>query len=210
MGDHPADLVLDGLRAALAGTRDVEVVGWARDGIAAMRLLREARPDVAIVDLHMPRKSGLDVLRAAAHEELAVRVLIVTSFDDDATYRDALAAGARGFLGKESGIARLLEAVRALARGETFFESGVSERARRALTPSEPRTGAPSRRESPLTPREREVLRLIATGLSNREIAFQLGTTEGTVKNHTSSILTKLDVRDRTRAVLVALRDGWI
>jgi DNA-binding NarL/FixJ family response regulator len=204
--DH--DLVLDGLRAALASVEDVEIVGCAHDGIEALRLLRDVRPDVAILDVHMPRRSGLDVARAARHEGLPTAILMVTSFDDEATWREALALGVRGFLGKTVGVARLLEGVRALARGETFHGSASSERARAEIAGRA--AALPARRENPLTPKEREVLRLIATGASNREIADQLGTAEGTVKNHTSSILTKLDVRDRTRAVLVALRDGWI
>ncbi|MDQ3030867.1 MAG: response regulator transcription factor [Myxococcota bacterium] len=204
--DH--DLVIEGLRAALASVDDVEIVGVASDGLAALRLLRDARPDVAVIDLHMPLRSGLDVARAAAHEQLPVAILMVTSFDDRETYDAARALGVRGFLGKSIGVARLLEAIRAVARGETFFESGTSERAKRAIAQRLPRLRAG--RENPLTPRELEVLRLMATGLTNREIAAVLGTSEGTVKNHGSSILTKLDVGDRTRAVLVALRDGWI
>lgn len=201
--DH--ELLLDGLAAALADAPDITLVGRAPDGLAALRLLRDERPDVAVLDLHMPLRSGMDVLRAAAHEGLGARVILVTSFDDDASYREALAAGARGFLGKTAGVKRLIEAVRTVARGETYFESGIGERARGA-GPS-PQRGP---RDNPLTPREREILRLIATGLSNGEIAEQLGTAEGTVKNQTSSILMKLGVRDRTRAVLAALRDGWI
>lgn len=198
--DH--EMVLDGLSAALEKIPDITLVGRASDGLSALRLLRDHRPDVAVLDIHMPRKTGMDVLRAVGHEGLAVRVILVTSFDDDPTYREALALGARGFLGKGAGIARLIEAVRTVSRGSTYFESGVAERAR-AASPRPPR-------ENPLSPREQEILRLIATGLTSREIAEQLGTSEGTVKNQTSSILTKLAVGDRTRAVLVALRDGWI
>lgn len=201
--DH--ELLLDGLVSALEKAPDITVVGRATDGLAALRLLRERRPEVAILDVQMPLRSGIDVVRAAGHEGLGVRACLITSFDDEETFRDALAAGARGFLGKSAGVQRLIEAVRALARGETYFESGLGERARSAV-------GAAVRppRDNPLTPREREILRLIATGQSNREIAEHLGTREGTVKNQTSSILLKLGVRDRTRAVLVALRDGWI
>jgi len=203
--DH--DLVLDGLRAALQHYDDLELAGSAGDGLAAIRLIRELRPHVAVLDLHMPKRSGLDVARALQHEALPTRTLIVTSFDDDETYRAALAAGVSGFMGKAAGVERLVSAIRAVARGETFYESGVSERARKAMPEiTAPRAG----RDNPLTPREREVLRSIATGLNNQEIADQLSMRVGTVKNHTSSILSKLGVRDRTRAALVGLRDGWI
>lgn len=207
--DH--EMLLDGLSSALARAPDITLAGRASDGLLALHLLRDERPDVALLDVHMPVRTGMDVLRAARHEGLPTRIVLMTSFDDDPTYREALALGAHGFLGKSAGVQRVLAAVRAVARGETSFESGIGERARRAQRPSsgEPPPRPPPR-ENPLTPREREILRLIATGLSNREIAEHLGTSEGTVKNQTSSILMKLEVRDRTRAVLIALRDGWI
>lgn len=200
--DH--SMVVDGLVAALQVAPEITVVGRAADGLSALRLFRNSRPDVALLDIHMPVRSGLEVLRAVGHEGLGVRVILITSFDDDATYREALALGSRGFLGKSASIQRVIQAVRTVARGETYFESGLAERARGEASP------ALTARENPLTAREREILRLIATGLSNREIGEQLRTAEGTVKNQISSVLSKLGVRDRTRAVLVALRDGFI
>lgn len=200
--DHP--VVLGGLSAALAVEPDLQVVATAPDGIAAVRVIRTERPHVAVVDLHLPKRNGLEVVRAVA----PVPVLIVTSFDDDAHLRRAREAGAAGFLGKGAPVERVAAAVRALARGETHLLPGVGTRTGHAA--GAPTVDVDAARENPLSRREREVLRLIATGLSTPEIAAQLGTRPATVKNQTASILAKLGVEDRTRAVLVALRDGWI
>lgn len=197
-------MVRQGLSAALSAADDVEIVGQASDGIEGIQLLRSTDVDVAIVDFGLPRKTGLEVAAALHRHGSRCRVLLVTSFDDDAHHRKALdAPGVHGFLGKASSVERVLEAVRALARGERYFLSG----------PASPSPGPPGPdpvRDNPLSPRERDVLRLIASGLSTPEIAEQLGTSAGTVKNQTASILSKLGVRDRTRAAIVALRDGFI
>ncbi|MEO1229972.1 MAG: response regulator transcription factor [Myxococcota bacterium] len=200
--DHA--MVRESLAAALASIDDVEVVGLARDGIEALRLIREQQPAVAVVDLHLPGRTGIEVARSLSAEGHSTRVLIVTSFDDEPNYREALAAGAAGFMGKGASVERVLDGIRALARGETWFLSAVSERAEASGAPR------PPHRDNPLSRREREVLRLIATGLTTPEIAERLGTRPGTVKNQTSSILQKLEVTDRTRAALVALREGWL
>lgn len=206
--DHA--MVLEGLSAALAPAEDIRIDGVAHDGIQALELVRRIVPDVAVLDLHLPRRTGLEVIRALRRDEAQTRTLLVTSFDDEDNYRQALEAGADGFLGKGASIDRVLAAIRALAGGETFFLSGASERAKASVGADKAEPDAPALRENPLSRREREVLRLIATGLSTPEIAERLGTSPGTVKNQTSSILSKLQVRDRTRAALVALRDGWI
>jgi two-component system nitrate/nitrite response regulator NarL len=200
--DHP--MLLEGLTASLTALGDFEVLDVAHDGLAALHAIRRARPRVALVDVHLPRRTGLDVCRALRSEGMPTRVVLMTSFDDEATYRAALEAGASGFLGKASRVDRVAEALRTVASGETFFASASSVRA--AGPPAAPASG----RDNPLTPREREVLRLVATGLSTPEIAARLGTARSTVKNQTASILRKLGVSDRTRAALVALRDGWI
>lgn len=200
--DHT--MVREGLSAMLSAARDIEICGHASDGIEAFRLLRSMEVDVAIVDLGLPRRTGLEIAAALARDGSACRVLLVTSFDDDAHHRQALSApGVHGFLGKASSVDRVLEAVRALARGERYFLSGSA-----GPSPAMP-SPAPVR-ENPLSRREREVLRLIASGLSTPEIAAQLGTSPGTVKNQTASVLSKLGVQDRTRAAIVALRDGFI
>lgn len=198
-------MLLEGLAAALSGAPDLTLVGTCGDGLTALRLIREQQPDVAVLDLNMPVRTGFDVLRAVQHEHLKTRVVVITSFDDNTHYGEAQALGAAGFLGKSAGINRLIEAVRTVASGQTWFEAGLGERAREAFS-----TDIPRGRNNPLTSREREILRFMSTGLTNREIATQLGTAEGTVKNQISSILSKLGVRDRTQAILTALRDGWI
>lgn len=203
--DHA--LVLESVAAALTA-QAIEVVGTASDGIEALRLLRASEPDVGVLDLHLPGRSGLEIITALATDPAPPPILLVTSFDDEATYRDALAAGARGFLGKGVRTEVVVEGIRALARGETYFMSGVSDRARARAPSLDP--GERPTRDNPLSTREKEVLRLIATGLTTPEIAAHLGTRPGTVKNQTSSILSKLGVSDRTRAALVALREGWI
>lgn len=202
--DHA--MVLESLAAALGSVEDIEIVGLAGDGIEALRRIRELQPAVAVVDLHLPGRTGVEIARSLTAEAHGTRVMIVTSFDDEPNYREALAAGAAGFMGKGASVEKVLAGIRALARGETWFLSGVSERATHGAEASPP---APSR-DNPLSRREREVLRLIATGLTTPEIADRLGTRPGTVKNQTSSILQKLEVTDRTRAALVALREGWL
>lgn len=200
--DHA--MVREGLSAALSAADEIEICGQASDGMEAIRLLRSVEADVAVVDHGLPRRTGLEVAAALHRDGASCRVLLVTSFDDDAHYRQALdAPGVHGFLGKASSVERVLEAVRTLARGERYFLSGASGSAAGA-------PGPVTVRDNPLSHREREVLRLIASGLSTPEIAHQLGTSPGTVKNQTASILAKLEVRDRTRAAIVALRDGFI
>ena len=149
--DH--EMLLDGLSSALARAPDITLAGRASDGLLALHLLRDERPDVALLDVHMPVRTGMDVLRAARHEGLPTRIVLMTSFDDDPTYREALALGAHGFLGKSAGVQRVLAAVRAVARGETSFESGIGERARRAQRPS---SGEPPPRKPPHPPRTRD------------------------------------------------------
>lgn len=205
--DHT--LVRQGIRTLLGLTPDVRVVAEASDGDEALRLLGEHRVDVALLDVRMPRRTGLDVLRALGANEGAPPVILLTTFDEDAVVLEALRLGARGFLLKDVSLDQLADAVRLVAGGGSLIHPAVTERVRRGVhhaTPGFPASELPD----PLTVREVEVLRLIAAGYSNREIAHALGTAEGTVKNQTSSVLSKLGVRDRTRAVLKALELGWI
>jgi DNA-binding NarL/FixJ family response regulator len=157
----------------------------------------------------MPRKNGLDVLRELGARAALPPTLLLTTFDDDAVVIEAVRLGARGFLLKDVTLEQLTEAVRALARGETLIRPAVTERVLRGLQQVAPEFDSLDPPDA-LTARERDVLRLMAGGYSNREIADALGTAEGTVKNQASSILSKLGVRDRTRAVLKALELGWI
>lgn len=197
-------LVRQGIRKLLELESDLEVVGEASDGDEAIALAREARPDVFLLDVRMPKKTGLQVLGAL---EGSVPSLILTTFDDDAVALEALRLGAKGFLLKDVTRQQLADAVRTLAAGGTLVSPAVTARVlagAKLLDASFQSADLPE----PLTVRELEVLRLMAAGLSNREIALALGTAEGTVKNQASAVLSKLGVRDRTRAVLKALELG--
>lgn len=199
-------LVRRGLVSLLGLVPDIGVVGEAEDGEAALELVARVAPDVLLLDVRMPRLDGIGVLRRLAG---GPRCLLLTTFDDDAVVLDAIRHGAAGFLLKDVTLDQLAEAIRVVAGGGTLFRPGVTERALRALSRRELPFDAFDRPDA-LTPREAEVLRLMASGFSNREIADALGTAEGTVKNHASNILSKLGVRDRTRAVLKALELGWL
>ncbi len=168
-----------------------------------------AAPEVALLDVRMPKLTGLEVLRAARLRFPGVGVILLTTFDEDAVVLEAVRLGARGFLLKDVSLDQLETAVRTVAAGGSLIRPTVTERVLRGLE-KEPTTFESADLPDALTPREREILRLIAAGFSNREIAEASGTAEGTVKNQTSSILSKLGVRDRTRAVLKALELGVI
>lgn len=203
-------LVRQGIRSLLGLADDVEVVGEAEDGDAALRLVEEHAPDVLLLDLRMPRRDGIATLHALDERGIDVPVLVLTTFDDDELVLQALRAGARGYLLKDVTLEQLVGAVRTLAAGGTLIEPAITDRLIRAIRGSPDRED-PAERIGPdpdLTERELEVLRLIASGYANREIAGALHLAEGTVKNHVSNVLLKLGVRDRTRAVLRALHLG--
>jgi DNA-binding NarL/FixJ family response regulator len=163
--------------------------------------------DVLLLDVRMPGRDGIDVLRVLSARNALPPTLILTTFDDTDVVLDGIRAGARGFLLKDVSYRQLLAAIRAVAGGATVFQPAVTERLMRAASALHFESEAP--REE-LTGRETEVVGLMAAGCSNREIADALGTAEGTVKNHVSSILAKFGVRDRTRAVLKALETGTL
>ena len=195
-------LVRQGIRGLLELTPDIRVAGEASTGKQAVEVVLRLRPDVALFDVRMPGTDGIEALRLCQRAGFAPPTLLLTTFDDDQAMRDGLAAGIAGYLLKDVESDQLAEAVRTVAAGGSFIEA-VAVRAREALREGtglgfDSLEGA----SDSLTAREVEVLRLMAAGLSNREIAGTLGVTEGTVKNHASSILSKLGVRDRTRAVL--------
>jgi DNA-binding NarL/FixJ family response regulator len=195
-------LVRQGIRALLEMDGNLQVVGEAEDGVEAIARLPSAAPDVLLLDIRMPGKSGLEVLRELSAQDALPPTLILTTFDDADVVLDAIRAGARGFMLKDVSYRQLVAAIRAVAGGATVFQPAVTERLLRAADRVHVRTEQPSER---LTGREVEVVRLMANGYSNKEIAHALGTAEGTIKNHVSSILAKFGVRDRTRAVLKAL-----
>jgi DNA-binding NarL/FixJ family response regulator len=199
--------------ALLETQPDFAVIGTAADGAAAVRLCREQRPDVVLMDVRMPIMDGIEATReiVAAEGGDGPRILVLTTFDLDEYVYDALGAGASGFLLKDVTAERLFDAVRVVAAGEALLAPTVTRRliAEFARLRPRPRSAAtpPLRR---LTPREIEVLRLIAEGLSNPEIAARLVVGEETVKTHVSRMLNKLGLRDRTQAVVVAYESGLV
>jgi DNA-binding NarL/FixJ family response regulator len=202
-------LVRRGIRSLLELAGDATIVAEATDGDEGIEAIRRERPDVVLLDLRMPKKNGIEVLRALRSEGALPPTILLTTFDDDEALLEAVKAGARGYLLKDVTLEQLTEAIRTVASGGSFIRPAVTERVLRGLEHIRrdfDALGLPD----PLTKREVEILRLMAGGYSNREIADALGTAEGTVKNHASSILSKLGVRDRTRAVLKALELGYI
>jgi DNA-binding NarL/FixJ family response regulator len=202
-------LVRQGIRTLLGLVEGIEVVGEADGGRAALALLPGLRPDVLLLDLRMPDLDGVGVLRELRAFGDPPPAIVLTTFDDDALFLEAIRAGARGFLLKDVSLERLAEAIRTVAAGGTLIQPAVTERVLRAALDAGcefPSLDPPD----PLTEREVEVLRLMTGGYNNREIADGLGVAEGTVKNHISSILSKLGVRDRTRAVLKGLEMGLL
>ncbi|MEQ1757342.1 MAG: response regulator transcription factor [Vicinamibacterales bacterium] len=202
-------LVRRGIRALLELSGDVTIVAEASDGVEGVDIIRRERPDVVLLDIRMPRKSGLDLLREMQAAGDLVPTLLLTTFDDDDAVLEGVRAGARGYLLKDVSLEQLTEAIRTIAAGGSLIRPAVTERVLRGLEHIRRDFDALSPPDA-LTRREVEVLRLMAGGYSNREIAEAVGTAEGTVKNHASSILSKLGVRDRTRAVLKALELGYI
>ncbi|SDL20025.1 DNA-binding response regulator, NarL/FixJ family, contains REC and HTH domains [Nonomuraea maritima] len=198
-------LVRQGIRSLLE-IAEVDVVGEADDGRAALDVIASATPDVVLLDLRMPRYDGIWTLQRLRELGVETPVLVLTTFNDDVLVLEALRAGARGYLLKDVTLEQLTRAVRTLAGGGTLIAPSITDRLLRAIRSGPSPSGAPPGQE--LTERELEVLRLVAEGYSNREIAGALFLAEGTVKNHVSTILLKLDARDRTNAVLRALHEG--
>jgi len=202
-------IVRHGLRSLLALNADIEVVAEAADGEEAVVAIEREKPDVVLLDLRMPRLDGLGVLQRLRERGTSRPTLILTTFDDDTMLFEAVRAGARGWLLKDVSLERLTSAIRTLAGGGTCIEPVITERIMRALENSNVAFESAELPE-PLTDREKTILRLLAGGYSNREISELLQISDGTVKNHISSVLAKLGVRDRTRAVLKAIDHGFI
>lgn len=200
-------LVREGIRSLLELVDDITVVGDAADGHDALAVIEATQPDVVLLDLRMPRMDGLATLRALGAEGPAV--LVLTTFDDDDAVLEALRNGARGYLLKDVALSQLVGAIRAVARGRSAVYPGMTETLLRRLGSSQREQIDRLDYPEPLTAREVEVLRLLTGGYSNREIASVLHLSEGTVKNHVSSILLKLRVRDRTRAALRGIELGY-
>ena len=207
--DQP--LFREGLRTLLSVQADFAVVGEAGNGAEAIRLARLLQPAVVLMDLQMPVLDGVAATRQLRAEQPDCRVIVLTTFDDDEKVFDGLRAGAVGYLLKDAPSEKLGEAIRVAARGESFLQPSVAAKvvAEFARLTNKPAAHAQTLIE-PLSQREREILSLLATGASNREIALTLFLAEGTVKNHVTNILGKLAVRDRTQAALKAKELGLI
>jgi DNA-binding NarL/FixJ family response regulator len=200
------DLIRAGLRAVIAAEPDLDVVGEARDGAEVVPAAVRLRPDVVLMDVRMPAVDGIQATRLLLQRmDEPPRVLVVTTFENDEYVYEALRAGASGFLLKRSRPQQIVDAVRVVARGDSLLFPAAVRRLAAAYGPAEARL--PGVR---LTGREGEVLRLMADGLSNAEIAADLVLGLETVKTHVGNVLTKLGVRDRTQAVVVAYRSGFI
>jgi DNA-binding NarL/FixJ family response regulator len=210
--DH--QVVRTGFATLLDTQPDFEVIGTAVNGSEAVRICRELRPDVVLMDVRMPGTDGIEATRQLAEPaEDGPRILILTTFDLDDYVYDALCAGASGFLLKDVTAERLFEAVRVIAAGDALLAPAVTRRLISEFSRIRPRQATPPGAMAALgelTPRETEVLRLIAEGLSNPEIAARLVVTEETVKTHVSRVLGKLGLRDRTQAVVTAYESGLV
>ncbi len=202
-------IVRQGLKSLLALIDDIEVAAEASDGDEAIEVIEREKPDVVLLDLRMPKKNGLEVLQALRERGTMRPTLILTTFDDDTMLFETIRAGAKGWMLKDVSLERLTSAIRTLASGGTCIEPVITERIMRALSASNVSFESAELPE-PLTDREKTILRLLAGGYSNREISDLLDISDGTVKNHISSVLAKLGVRDRTRAVLKAIDLGFI
>jgi len=196
-------VVREGLSMVLALMKDVEVVGAAADGAEAVRLAQAVRPDVVLMDLRMPRCDGVEATRRLRAEAPEVKVVVLTTYSDDRSVLDALRAGARGYLTKDASGEQIHDALRQVLDDHAVIDSAVQRHLVDAIAAEPaPRTGFPDG----LTPREAEVLSLMADGLSNAEIAARLTVSEATVKSHVNHLFAKIGARDRAQAVAYAFR----
>ena len=197
------NLVRQGVRSLLSLAQGIEVIGEASDGRQAIEVIPQLKPDVVLMDMRMPVMSGLEALQALARLNALPPTIILTTFDDDQLVLAGIKAGAKGYLLKDVSLEQLVGAIQTVAGGGSLVQPAVTQRLLSGL--EHMRNDFVSLdRPDPLTDRETEILRLMAGGFSNKEIANSLGVAEGTIKNHVSNILSKLGVRDRTRAVLKA------
>lgn len=196
-------LVREGLKSLLEAQSDLDIIAEAENGQVALEVIARETPDVVLMDVRMPVMDGVAATQAIAQQHPEVKVLILTTFDDEAFVGDAVRAGAKGYLLKDTPSAELAEAIRMLHKGYTQLGPGILEKAMNAKPVTDEPDSIDVSAFDELTPREQEVLQLIAAGKSNREIASELYIAERTVKNHVNSILRTLDVRDRTQAAIL-------
>lgn len=202
--DHP--LMRRGLRTLIATESDIELVGEAEDGAEAVAKTAALKPDILVLDMVMPQMDGLQTIKAVRAEHPDVRIMVLSSFGDDERVFPAIEAGALGYLLKDTSPQALLQAIRDVYRGESSLHPTIARKLIRELR----HTASPEHSEHTLTDREIEVLRLVSHGLSNREIAKILVISDRTVAAHVRHILSKLDLANRTQAVLYALREGLV
>jgi DNA-binding NarL/FixJ family response regulator len=200
-------MVRTGFRLILESEADIKVVGEAGNGEHAVELALRLRPDVVLMDIQMPRMDGLEATRLLAHENGASRIVILTTFEQDDYVFQALQAGASGFLLKNAPPEELVHAVQTIAAGNALLAPSITRRVIAGYVKQTQRPQNPAVLDR-LTDRESEVLRLVATGMSNSEIAAELFLGEGTIKTHVSHLLAKLDLRDRVQAVVFAYENG--
>ena len=207
--DH--QLMRDGLRTLLEMETGISVVGEAADGAAGVSAFEKLVPDVVLMDIRMPVMDGVEATRRIRGKSPDAKILMLTTFDEDELVFEAVRAGARGYLLKDLSGAELAAAVRSVARGDAALQPAVARKVMDAFARLSQPAPSPSRHlVEPLSGRERAVLGLLARGLSNKEIAERLFLAEGTVKNHVSTILQKIDARDRTQAALKARELGFL
>jgi DNA-binding NarL/FixJ family response regulator len=203
-------MVRAGFRSLLSEEPDIEVVGEAADGEQAVAAVRRFRPDVALMDIRMPNVDGLEATRRVVAEGLATRILILTTFDLDEYVYEGLRAGASGFLLKDASPEQLIAAIHVVAEGEAVLAPTVTRRVVQAFARIPAADDALRGALESLTAREREVLRLLARGRSNAEVARELFVSEATAKTHVRHVLSKLDLRDRVQAVVFAYESGLV
>ena len=203
------NLVRLGICSLLELSEAIEVVGQVEDGSQVVEAIRNFKPDVLLVDIRMPKMTGIDALHAMSKEDCMVPTIILTTFDDTQLVLEGMKAGAKGYLLKDVSLNSLVTAIESVHAGGTLVQPALTERILKGLSSMEPRFDNLMVPES-LSDKEVEVLRLMAGGFSNREISLTIHKSEGTVKNQVSSILEKLGVRDRTQAVLRAINLGLL
>ncbi len=199
-------IVRDGLEMLMKLEHEIQVVGKAQDGAHAVELAAKYQPDLVLMDLKMPGMNGIEATRQIHAVFPQIKILVLTTYDDDEWVMDALRAGASGYLLKDTPREQVIQAVRGTLAGKSFVDPAVAGKLIQQV--ATPQTKPVSALTSKLTEREVDVLRLVARGLNNADIAEQLHLSEGTVRNYISTILDKLDVRDRTQAAVIALQHG--
>jgi len=213
--DHP--LFREGVRNVINAEPDLQVIGESTSGEEALPVLKELRPDVALVDVNLPGINGIQVTRQIETDRLQVAVVLLTAYDDIEQVLHGFRAGASAYCSKDIQAGKLMDVIRQVARGffvvgdQVFDKNGIAEWLEKGVeSVRRPHLDGEVEAFSPLSPREMEILQYVTRGLSNKEIAGRLGISHQTVKNHMTAILHKLDVEDRTQAAVYALRHGWV